>query len=244
MAADAEDSSDAAVTEVARLYDMAVSHLDAMSEISTTLDHVGFTKRLAGRKRVLRGYRCGLLAAGHLAEGRVREALALLDRADELVGLARADFAESAGEATADDLALLKKLQGKLRRGRCRLRADAFMQQNPDAAASATKDKQVALDGAASEADVVGKTLRDQLDVFAAGTLAARGEIPLTHFPPQFEAVPPKPLFFDLASSAIEFDVPSITERAKPPEAASTLGAMTGALAGGVKNLFGWGGRS
>jgi len=243
MAADAEDVNDAAVTEVARLYDMAVSHLDAMSEIATAAEHQGFAKRLAGRKRVFRGYRCGLLAAGHLAENRIRESLALLDRADELVGLARADFAESAGEATADDLALLKKLQGKLRRGRCRLRAGAFMQQNPDAAASAAVSEQVAV-VAGGDGDAVGKTMRDQLDMFAAGTLAARGDIPLTHFPPQFEAVPPKPLFFDLASSAIEFDVPSITERAKPPEAASTLGAMTGALAGGVKNLFGWGGRS
>jgi signal recognition particle subunit SRP68 len=235
MAEDAEAAEGMTVTNVARLYDIAVQNLDAMSEISAGQEHAGFSKRVASRKCVFRGYRCSLLAAAHLAEGRVREALVLLDRSDELVGLAQADLSESAGQETPEDLAQLRALQERLRSERCRLRAGAFVLQNPDMAAS-TSGGPVATSETA--------TMRDQLGSFEAGTQAARGVTPLTHFPPQFEAVPPKPLFFDLASSAIEFDIGAINNRAKLPEAESALGAVTGAVGAGIKNLFGWGGSS
>eukprot|EP00035_Acanthoeca_spectabilis_P021905 m.440858 g.440858 ORF g.440858 m.440858 type:complete len:621 (-) comp18578_c0_seq1:125-1987(-) len=236
MAEDAEKAENTSPTNVARLYDIAVQNLDAMSEIGAGQEHVGFCKRLAARKCVFRGWRCSLLATAHLDEGRVREALVLLDRSDELVGLAQAEFSESAGQETPEDLALLKRLQERLRGDRCRLRAGAFVLQNPEMVAA---DKAATAGAASADA-----TLREQLGSFEAGTQAARGATPLTHFPPQFEAVPPKPLFFDLASSAIEFDFEAISSRAKPPEAESALGAVTGAVAGGIKNLFGWGGSS
>eukprot|EP00038_Savillea_parva_P008882 m.179786 g.179786 ORF g.179786 m.179786 type:complete len:638 (-) comp14857_c0_seq1:190-2103(-) len=233
-----EGGSNSLVTNVARLFDIAVQNLDSMSEISATQEHAGFCKRLAARKCVFRGFRCALLAEGHLAEGRVRESVVLLDRSDELVGLAQADLSESAGQETPEDLSLLKALQQRVRRQRCQQRAQAYILQNPDVVTAATSGSGGAAsttnDGDGAEDAIV----RDQLSSFEVGTRAARGEGKLTSFPPQFEAVPPKPLFFDLASSAVEFDVAAIDRRAMAPETASALGTVTGAIG----NLFGWGG--
>mmetsp|Transcript_27523 Transcript_27523/g.72366 ORF Transcript_27523/g.72366 Transcript_27523/m.72366 type:complete len:631 (+) Transcript_27523:154-2046(+) len=230
----AETSADgSAVTNVARLYDAAVQYLEQMAEIDAGKEHAGFSKRIAARKYIFRGYRCSLLADGHLAEGRVRETVALLDRSDEMVGLAQAELSECGGEETPTDLAQLKTLREGLRRDRCRLRARAFVLQTPEAAAAFAAAQGTAIPDA---------TLRDNLESFEMGTEVARGVVPLTHFPPQFEAVPPKPLFFDLASSSIEFDFDALNERAKAPEAGSALGAVAGAVAGGIGNLFGWGG--
>ena len=61
----------------------------------------------------------------------------------------------------------------------------------------------------------------------------------LVPFPPNFEATPCKPLYFDLAGNHLDF--PVLTERVKAAEEAESGGGITGMLGSAVKGaLGGW----
>ena len=62
----------------------------------------------------------------------------------------------------------------------------------------------------------------------------AKGKANLVHFPPEFQPIPCKPLFFDLAVNHLE--LPSLDSKLKVEE---KEGAAKGGLGGWI---WGWGG--
>ncbi len=76
--------------------------------------------------------------------------------------------------------------------------------------------------------------LCDRLDEYVEDAGLTSKKPSLVHFPPEFQPVPAKPLFFDLALSQVEF--PPLDEKLEQKK-------QQGGLTGFVKGwLGGWGG--
>ena len=69
-------------------------------------------------------------------------------------------------------------------------------------------------------------------DYFEDSTLASK-RAAFTHFPPDFQPVPCKPLFFDLALSLVQF--PSLDDRVEQKVQSGITGLVKGWLWGGKK---------
>ena len=77
--------------------------------------------------------------------------------------------------------------------------------------------------------------LCDRLDKYAEDPSLTSKTPNVVHFPPDFEPIPAKPLFFDLALSHVEF--PSLDDKLEQKK-------QQGGLTGFVKGwLGGWGGK-
>ena len=77
--------------------------------------------------------------------------------------------------------------------------------------------------------------LCDRLDKYAEDPSLTSKTPNVVHFPPDFEPIPAKPLFFDLALSHVEF--PSLDDKVEQKK-------QQGGLTGFVKGwLGGWGGK-
>ncbi|XP_005095134.1 signal recognition particle subunit SRP68 [Aplysia californica] len=81
------------------------------------------------------------------------------------------------------------------------------------------------------------RLLEDRLDEFVTDKSLSSKKATLTHFPPNFEPIPCRPLFFDLALNHIEF--PSLEDKLEAQKKAA--GGGGGGLTGMVKGWL-WGG--
>ncbi|EGZ14127.1 hypothetical protein PHYSODRAFT_335802 [Phytophthora sojae] len=78
--------------------------------------------------------------------------------------------------------------------------------------------------------------LVDRQDKFEAGSIKDHRE--LVKLPPEFRAVPCKPLLFDVAFNELEF--PDLTERTKTDEEKAAEAAAAGGNESGGGGFFGW----
>jgi signal recognition particle subunit SRP68 len=107
------------------------------------------------------------------------------------------------GGRVQEDIKSLKVLQGRVKGKRAAAQAKAFAESQPQTESQPDKE-------AKEGADEGRKVLN--LDTFDLDPRRVK-EGNLIDFPPDFEAIPCKPVLFDLALSAVEF--PDLTERKK-----------------------------
>ena len=81
---------------------------------------------------------------------------------------------------------------------------------------------------------IVFQPLSERLDEYIEDPNVTTKKPNLTQFPPSFEPVPCKPLFFDVALSLVEF--PSLEDKLQTQKAAT--GGLTGMMKGWL-----WGGK-
>jgi len=220
--------------DIIRLYEITCQNLDAINELEPVQDDVSWLKFSKGREQASKALRCFYLAEAHLHGGRLLQADALYGRAVQLTRAAQAELAESAidtKELMAELTALIKTVRGK----KCVIIAKNFL---------ATQQK---ADGDASD-EAAAATMME-MDDFASGAAVASGKGTLSAFPPNFEAVPCKPLYFDLAGNYLEFA--SLEERIAKADAeqAGAIGAVTGMLGSAASSAVSgltswWGGGS
>ena len=75
----------------------------------------------------------------------------------------------------------------------------------------------------------------DRLDDYAEDKSLTSKKPTLTQFPPDFEPIPTKPLFFDVALSLV--DMPSLDDKIEQKKQANAGGGLTGMVKGWL-----WGG--
>uniref|UniRef100_A0A7S3S8S4 Uncharacterized protein n=1 Tax=Strombidinopsis acuminata TaxID=141414 RepID=A0A7S3S8S4_9SPIT len=170
--------------------------------------HVG---QVAARAAIAKAYRCYYVAESYAAAEKWREALVLFDRATELMIEANDLYdddaagddssldicADKGGFGPGEDRAALESLDGIVEGAKARANAKAILAR---LAPSGLSEASAAADSA------VALPLLQRLDRFES-----RPGEPLIAFPPKLEAVPCKPLLFDIARNHIQF--PDLEER-------------------------------
>jgi signal recognition particle subunit SRP68 len=191
-----------------------------------------------------RAVRAATIAQSYQQQRRFAEAMSLYQYAAGFLG--EADEILSVHPASKDDVLqeFGKSLGEELGGAVSRTTAQSFLQQStasePDVrsqleelelsdAKSKSKSK------AKATVPKTRKSLLERQDEFAAGSAKAQFEV--VKLPPAFQAVPSKPMLFDVAFN--ELEMPDITERTKTEEEkqAEAAEAAKQASSGG---LFGW----
>jgi len=189
--------------EMVRLYENV---LHGMSEIETllhgTVQDPEEVKVTAAKLVLYKASRCYWLAQSFAAVGGTDKAVALFDRAAEHAEKATSEFA-AASRASYADRERLTRLEKDIAIGRAKSRAKAFLSSlSPTEASTKAQTKETTQSKPSS--------LVSGLSTFDSSFLADKH---LTDFPPNLEAIPCKPLLFDLALNDCTF--PNLEERKK-----------------------------
>lgn len=177
-----------------------------------------------------RAIRAVTIARSYLQQHKFAEAMALYQYAAGF--LAEADEILSAQPAAKDVILqeFGKDLNEELAGAVSRTTAQSFLEQSSKADAVRSQLAELKVSGEAKT-----KSLLERQDDYVAGT--AKGLYEVVKLPPSFQAVPCKPLLFDVAFN--ELEMPDITERTKTEEEkqAEAEAAKQASSSGG---LFGW----
>ena len=176
-----------------------MSDLDGLRE----KEDVEGGKEIVARVLTFKTFRCFYMALSYASASKWSEAMALLDRALEETATAKQHHAACASPSQGD-IQRLSALDARIRGEKCVLVAKAYLQSQRAAAAS-PKEAEAGKKGAAT----LGKTI----DEFSTAALDNKT---LAEFPPSFQTISCKPLFFDLALVAIEY--PALEKRAQAPK--------------------------
>lgn len=220
------NSKDGKPDDLIRLYTIILEGFEDIQELDPVLGNPSLLKFTEGRSLANKAYRSFYMAESYRSKDQLLEAFALLGRASQHARAAQAELAGTDEDAQAytDELAtLLKKIRGR----KCVIQARSFQRTQPDEA-----DKVADLGEAA-------KCVYDNLDNYDAGFQLDPEEANLVTFPPNFEGVPSKPLYFDLAGHTIDFS--SLDDRIKEYDDKKAADAgVTGMLSGAVSGLTSW----
>ncbi|RLN72884.1 hypothetical protein BBJ28_00020683 [Nothophytophthora sp. Chile5] len=189
-----------------------------------------------------RACRASTAAQAYQLQHKFAEALALYQYASGF--LAEADDVLAAHPAAKDELLqkLTRELHEELAGAASRTAAQSFLESATRADAVRAELEQLSLASAEAKKEAKKRkkrqvdALAERQDQFEAGSVDGLHE--LVKLPPEFRAVPCKPLLFDVAFNELEF--PDLSERTKTDEekAAEAAAAAGGAAPAG--GFFGW----
>ncbi|EDO32726.1 predicted protein, partial [Nematostella vectensis] len=202
--------------DMVRIYDIILQNLSDMSELHSVEDDLELTKEIAAQTLEYKAYRCFYIAHSYLLAKKWREAAVLYDRVTSHANSAVSHFREC--QNFQSQASRLQDLASLSRGSKCSAHASSIL------------DSEEITDKLAS-ATIEDKTLAERLDVYHVDQSLVSKKPHVTTFPPDFQPVPCKPLFFDLALNHVEF--PSLAERVETKKAAGITGYFKGWLWGG-----------
>jgi len=201
----------ATAEDLVRLYDAVISTLDEMRQLDGYKESERLVGQVAARAAIAKAYRCYYVAESYAAAEKWREALVLFDRATQLMVEANHLYdddsaadngpaslvlgADRGGFGPGEDGAALERLDAMVEGAKARASAKALLARLAPTAATGPPPPAAA-----------PLPLLQRLDRFDA-----RPDEPLIAFPPKLEAVPCKPLLFDIARNRIQF--PDLQQR-------------------------------
>lgn len=186
--------------EIIKLYDTIIQNVNEMSELRDSEDEE-YHKSIAAKLLTFKAFRCFYVAHSYYNASKWPETLALLQRTIDYTKSAL-DHHDKCSPPSTEDIKSLKVLQGRVKGKRAASQAKAFAESQPQAETQAD---------AAGDKEKEGQAVLN-LDTFDLDPRRVK-EGNLIDFPPDFEAIPCKPVLFDLALSAVEF--PDLSERRK-----------------------------
>ncbi|XP_065186896.1 signal recognition particle subunit SRP68-like [Sycon ciliatum] len=204
--------------EVVRVYDLVLQNVSDMLDLGGVDEDEQLTRELSALRLCFRSFRCFFSAEAYAATRRWKEALALYDRTSLLISDAESQLSQCSLTVLKEEAAAAGRLSGIVRGRLCAAQASYILD------VEAVTEKMGGL-------DVADKPLLDRLDSIAADKGLTTGQPNIIAFPPDFEAIACKPLFFDLALNHIDY--PDLDDR---------IEKQAGGLTGFVKGLF-WGGK-
>lgn len=212
--------------EIVRLYDLIIQNLSDFAELEFVRDDIESVKAAAAKILAFRAHRCFYVGEAYRHSGKHTEALALYQRTVEHAVAAKSQLASCSASALAGSAGAagamlaptfaeeLDALVKEVRANKCQLHAAALGGEKP-----------------AQDVKLVDKPLYNALDVYSVSSETALSKPNFVAFPPDFEPISCKPLFFDLASNHISF--PSLKERtAQKNVLGSVLKSVTGWFGG------------
>ncbi|KAF4523038.1 hypothetical protein B566_EDAN012767 [Ephemera danica] len=201
--------------DLTRLYEIILQNLSELQTLAGFEEDATFQQEVEAQIRAFRAFRCFYMAQTLVALKRWREAIALLQRAEEHA---------SAANKKKPSPALASQLQT--------LQSNIEGQKFSVHANSVLSDDEVA-DPATRAVVKNKKPLSDRLQEYCEDPALLSKHPNVYKLPPDFTPIPCKPLFFDLACNLVEF--PPLDDKLEQKQAAA-------GITGFVKGLWGWGG--
>jgi len=201
--------------ELVQMYGRLIQNLDDLEDLDQSPEGSESHKMILASSLTFQAFRCFYLAMVFVARKQWPESVALYERSSNLARAAveqHNQCDEPDGARLQSALQLVKRVRGQ----RCLVQAGAFLEENR-------------LKGT-NESSAAGKApdvpLLDRINEWNS---TAKGSTDVIEFPPAFEAVPCKPIFFDLAFNYINY-----------PDMQPHLEKKSSGFMGKVGGLFGW----
>uniref|UniRef100_A0A8B9KSF4 Signal recognition particle subunit SRP68 n=1 Tax=Astyanax mexicanus TaxID=7994 RepID=A0A8B9KSF4_ASTMX len=203
--------------DLIRLYDIILQSLAELSTLQGLEEDHAFQKEVALKTLVYKAYRCFFIAQSYVLVKKWSEALVLYERV-----LKYAREVQSKAKNLNNSLMDLPDVQDLI----AEVNAEKYSLQ-----AAAILDKEDVAEAPVQQQVKDNMPLSDRLDTFRLDTSLVGKQPNLVQFPPDFQPIPCKPLFFDLALNHVAF----------PPLDDKVEQKGKGGLTGYIKGIFGFG---
>lgn len=203
--------------DLIRLYDIILQSLAELSTLQGLEDDHTFQKEVSLKTLVYKAYRCFFIAQSYVLVKKWSEALVLYER---VLKYAKEVQSKAKGlNNSLKDLPDVQELIAEVSAEKYSLQAAAIL--DTDETAEVPSQQQVK----------DNTPLCNRLETFRLDTALVGKQPNLVQFPPDFQPIPCKPLFFDLALNHVAF----------PPLDDKVEQKGKGGLTGYIKGIFGFG---
>ncbi|XP_070966058.1 signal recognition particle subunit SRP68-like [Oncorhynchus clarkii lewisi] len=203
--------------DLIRLYDIILQSLAELSTLQGLEEDHTFQKEVALKMLVYKAYRCFFIAQSYVLVKKWSEALVLYERV-----LKYAKEVQSKAKSLNNSLKDLPDVQELI----TEVNAEKYSLQ-----AAAILDTEDAPEAPSQQKVKDNTPLCERLDTFHLDPTLVGKQPNLVQFPPDFQPIPCKPLFFDLALNHVAF--PPLDDRVEQKG--------KGGLTGYIKGIFGFG---
>uniref|UniRef100_A0A8C2UCK7 Signal recognition particle subunit SRP68 n=1 Tax=Coturnix japonica TaxID=93934 RepID=A0A8C2UCK7_COTJA len=202
--------------DLIRLYDIILQNLVELTQLPGLEEDKNFQKEIGLKTLVYKAYRCFFIAQSYVLVKKWSEALVLYERVLKYAG----EVQSEAGAFTNSlkELPDVQDLITQVNAEKYSLQAAAILDANDNhetESPSQVKD---------------GKPLSERFETFCLDPSLVSKQVNLVHFPPGFQPIPCKPLFFDLALNHVAF----------PPLEDKVEQKAKSGLTGYIKGIFGF----
>ncbi|VVD04535.1 unnamed protein product [Leptidea sinapis] len=204
--------------DLTRLYEIILQNYTELQQIPGFEADVGYQKEIEIEVKAYKAFRCYYIAQVLTGLRRFREALAMLERCSVYT-------TESLAEKQLSKhlLEKLRALENDIESCKFEVHADSVLEDEDD-------DEETKFTGRTYKEK---KPLVDRLDEYREDTQVLTKNPNIYRLPPPMEAIPCKPLFFDLACNFIEF--PNLDDKTGVDK------KQASGITGLVKGFLGWG---
>ncbi|XP_045841324.1 signal recognition particle subunit SRP68 isoform X2 [Meles meles] len=202
--------------DLIRLYDIILQNLVELLQLPGLEEDRAFQKEIGLKTLVFKAYRCFFIAQSYVLVKKWSEALVLYDRVLKYANEVNSDA--GAFRNSLKDLPDVQELITQVRSEKCSLQAAAIL--------DASDSHQTEISSQVKD----NKPLVERFETFCLDPSLVTKQANLVHFPPGFQPIPCKPLFFDLALNHVAF----------PPLEDKLEQKTKSGLTGYIKGIFGF----
>ncbi|XP_032175682.1 signal recognition particle subunit SRP68 isoform X1 [Mustela erminea] len=202
--------------DLIRLYDIILQNLVELLQLPGLEEDRAFQKEIGLKTLVFKAYRCFFIAQSYVLVKKWSEALVLYDRVLKYANEVHSDA--GAFRNSLKDLPDVQELITQVRSEKCSLQAAAIL--------DASDSHQTEISSQVKD----NKPLVERFETFCLDPSLVTKQANLVHFPPGFQPIPCKPLFFDLALNHVAF----------PPLEDKLEQKTKSGLTGYIKGIFGF----
>ncbi|OXB81140.1 UNVERIFIED_CONTAM: hypothetical protein H355_005070 [Colinus virginianus] len=202
--------------DLIRLYDIILQNLVELTQLPGLEEDKNFQKEIGLKTLVYKAYRCFFIAQSYVLVKKWSEALVLYERVLKYAG--QVQSGAGAFTNSLKELPDVQDLITQVNAEKYSLQAAAILDANDNhetESPSQVKD---------------GKPLSERFETFCLDPSLVSKQVSLVHFPPGFQPIPCKPLFFDLALNHVAF----------PPLEDKVEQKAKSGLTGYIKGIFGF----
>ncbi|GBP38399.1 Signal recognition particle subunit SRP68 [Eumeta japonica] len=209
--------------DLTRLYEIILQNFIELQQLPGFENNSSYQEEIETQIKVYRAFRSYYIAQVLTGLRRFREALAMLERSN--VYIMESISSNLSDKVLLDKLDILKK---DIESCKFEVHADSVLEDDDDL----DEETKYTSSGKAYKEK---KPLVDRLDDYKEESQALTKNPNIYKLPPPMEAIPCKPLFFDLACNFIEF--PNLDEKTGTADSKKQGAGLTGL----VKGFLGWG---
>ncbi|CAB3371450.1 Hypothetical predicted protein [Cloeon dipterum] len=203
--------------DLTRLYEIILQNITELKSLAGFEEDAKFQQEIESQVKGYQAFRCYYMAQTLVGLKRWKEAIALFHRAEEYLNQSLTQ------QAPAPLSAQLKKLKSDIEGQKFSVHANSVLSEDEQTETSTkTYVRQK-------------KPLAERLDEYCEDQALTTKQPNVFKLPPEFEPIPCKPLFFDLAFNHVEF--PSLEDKLEQKQ------QQGAGISGFVKGLWGWGGK-
>jgi len=218
-----------------RLYDVILQNLTEVLGLPGHDGDLDLQGEIEVQKRAFQAFRCFYVAQAYVTEKKWKEGMALYDRvlenAKQAIKLSCASPSESSSGFNFVKVSKLEELIQTIAFSRYQVHSSAILEGLKDQEVKEKPSKSVPL------CERLNEYQEDpNMSSLVPGKANAKAPPLTASFPPAFQPVPCKPLFFDLALNHVTF--PSLEAKL-----GQRAGQQKAGISGFISNWWGWGGK-